>query len=512
MKSPFAGRLAPNPRCMLSTAELIQRPSRPPDYAAENRELVALAREMATSPEGILQKLADTALTLCRAHSAGLSILEDGDQKQNFHWRAIAGQWAAHVNGGTPRGFGPCGTVLDRNVAMVCSHPELDFPYWASVKPVLEEALLIPFHINGEAVGTIWVVAHDTSRRFDGEDLRVMTNLGNFTAAAYQAWLTAHATQRVAAIVESSDDAIVSKNLDGIIMSWNRGAERLFGYSADEMIGKSVLLLIPADRHNEEPEILGRIRRGERIEHYETVRLRKDGSLIDISLSVSPIKGADGKVIGASKIARDISERKRAQARQEMLTRELNHRTKNLFAVVQSVVSRSFAGKQTVKDAETAVKNRLRSLAETHALLVEKDWQGADLAAVVRTEMSPYPDRVTMDGPTLMLSAQAAQNFALAVHELATNAAKYGALSNQTGWVHIRWSVLQANGASQFTFRWQEQDGPPVEPPTIKGFGAVVLEQVMSEYFDVAPKIEFAPSGVCYELKGSLEAVTMRLH
>ena len=153
------------------------------------------------------------------------------------------------------------------------------------------------------------------------------------------------------------------------------------------------------------------------------------------------------------------------------------------------------------------MKNRLRSLAQTHALLVEKDWSGADLAAVVRTEMSPYPDRVTIDGPTLMLSSQAAQNFALAVHELATNAAKYGALSNQAGWVHISWSVLQANGDSQFSFRWQERGGPPVEPPTIKGFGAVVLEQVMAEYFAVPPKIEFAPNGVCYELKGSLEAV-----
>ena len=170
------------------------------------------------------------------------------------------------------------------------------------------------------------------------------------------------AGQRLAAIVESSDDAILSKNLDGIIMSWNRGAERLFGYSADEMIGKSVTILIPAERQDEEPHILGRIRRGERIEHYETVRLRKDGSLVDISLSVSPVKDAAGKVIGASKIARDITERKQAQARQDMLTRELHHRTKNLFAVVQSVVSRSFAGKHTVKDAETAVKNRLRSL------------------------------------------------------------------------------------------------------------------------------------------------------
>ncbi|MFZ0709074.1 MAG: PAS domain S-box protein, partial [Terrimicrobiaceae bacterium] len=178
--------------------------------------------------------------------------------------------------------------------------------------------------------------------------------------------------QRLAAIVESSDDAILSKNLDGIIMSWNSGAERLFGYSADEMIGKSVTILIPADRQDEEPQILGRIRRGERIEHYETIRLRKDGSLIDISLCLSPIRGAGGKIIGASKIARDITERRQAQARQEMLTRELHHRTKNLFAVVQSVVSRSFAGKHTVKDAETAVTSRLRSLSQTHALLVEQ--------------------------------------------------------------------------------------------------------------------------------------------
>ena len=223
--------------------------------------------------------------------------------------------------------------------------------------------------------------------------------------------------QRLAAIVESSYDAI-QQGHQRDYPELERGAKRLFGYSADEVIGKSVTLLIPAERHDEEPKILERIRRGEPIENYETVRLRKDGSLIDISLSVSPIKDAGGKVIGASKIARDITERKQAQARQEMLTRELHHRTKNLFAVVQSVVSRSFTGKHTVKDAETAVKNRLRSLAQTHALLVEKDWPGADLAAVVRTEMSPYPDRVTVDGPTLMLSSQAAQNFALAVHEL----------------------------------------------------------------------------------------------
>ncbi|HYR67997.1 MAG TPA: hypothetical protein VEP47_17785 [Reyranella sp.] len=134
-----AGKAADGPhlQSMLSTAELSRRPTRAPDHEAENRALIALAREMAISPEGILQKLADTALVLCRAHSAGLSLLEDDDQRSNFHWRALAGAWAPHLNGGTPRNFGPCGTVLDRNLALMCSHPERDFPYFGEVLPLL---------------------------------------------------------------------------------------------------------------------------------------------------------------------------------------------------------------------------------------------------------------------------------------------------------------------------------------------------------------------------------------
>jgi PAS domain S-box-containing protein len=120
--------------------------------------------------------------------------------------------------------------------------------------------------------------------------------------------------ERLAAIVESSDDAIISKNLDGIIMSWNKGAEKIFGYTAEEAIGNPVAMLIPADRIDEEPNILRRIRRGEPIDHYETIRRRKDGTLVDISLTVSPIVNAEGTIIGASKIARDISDRKRMEA------------------------------------------------------------------------------------------------------------------------------------------------------------------------------------------------------
>lgn len=131
----------------------------------------------------------------------------------------------------------------------------------------------------------------------------------------------------LASIVESSDDAIVSKNLDGIITSWNKAAERIFGYSAPEAIGRPITLVIPEDRQSEEREILSRIRRGERIDHFETVRRRKDGSLIIVSLTVSRVKDGNGNVVGASKIARDITERKRTQEQINILAREAEHRT-----------------------------------------------------------------------------------------------------------------------------------------------------------------------------------------
>jgi len=393
----------------------------------------------------------------------------------------FCGSWKLFRSDGTPLPHDECPMALAlkqkrpiRGVEAIAERPDgTRIPFIPYPTPLLDA--------TGELIGGVNMLVDITDRK-RAEEIR----------------------QRFAAIIESSDDAILSKNLDGIIASWNPGAERLFGYKAEEIVGKSVTLLIPADRHNEEPEIIARVRRGDRIDHYETVRMRKDGSLVDISLSVSPVKDSQGKVIGASKIARDITERKQAQARQEVLTRELHHRTKNIFAVVQAVVLRSFSGKRSVEDAKMTVVKRLQSLANTHALLIDKQWHGADIVEVVRTEMSPYTDRVSIDGPSVILTAQAAQNFALALHELATNAAKYGALSTQDGQVRISWCVSDLS----FTFNWQEQGGPTVVPPTTKGFGRVVLEQVMAEFFDPPPQIEFSASGVSYGLSGSLGAIT----
>ncbi len=149
------------------------------------------------------------------------------------------------------------------------------------------------------------------------------------------------AEKRLAAIVESSDDAIIGMDVNGTLTSWNKGAEQLYGYSAEEAIGKPVTILIPPERQDEEASILARIRRGERIDRYETVRRRKDGSEAEISLTVSPIEDAQGTIAGASKIARDISGRKRAEQQQALLLREMNHRIKNLFTVAGSIVALS---------------------------------------------------------------------------------------------------------------------------------------------------------------------------
>ena len=216
------------------------------------------------------------------------------------------------------------------------------------------------------------------------------------------------ATRRLVSIVESSDDAIVSKDLNGVIATWNRGAERLFGYLAEEIIGKPIMILIPPDRHAEEAGILERIQRGERIDHFETVRRCKDGSLVTVSLTVSPVTDASGKIIGAAKIARDITEKKRREEQISLLAREADHRTKNLLALAQATVHLTQG--DTADEVKKAIEGRLRALAHAHTLLARSRWDGADLRDLAVEELRPYlrdgDMQVTIEGPSVMLGQE----------------------------------------------------------------------------------------------------------
>src|SRR5215813_4594943 len=224
---------------ILCTEELERRPSRPPDYEKENRALVELMSALADSPATIFQILADTILDITECDSAGLSLLtRDGKTPdvcgQRFYWPAIAGMWKPHIGKGTPRNFGPCGDVLDQNRTLLFKHFERRYPYFEPVTPVIEECLLVPFYVAGEAVGTIWAIMHSERRKFDAEDERVMASLGKFASSAYQAMahieeLKIQVAQREKAETEVRELAkgleakvrrLVEANVVGIIM-WN---------------------------------------------------------------------------------------------------------------------------------------------------------------------------------------------------------------------------------------------------------------------------------------------------
>jgi PAS domain S-box-containing protein len=286
----------------------------------------------------------------------------------------------------------------------------------------------------------------------------------------------------LASIVESSDDAIVSKSLDGVITSWNRGAERIFGYTSEEAVGRPITIVIPQDRQDEERTILTRIRRGERIDHFETIRQRKHGSLIVVSLTVSPVRDAEGKIVGASKIARDITEQKRSQEQIAILAREAEHRSKNLLANVQATVKLSQS--DTTEGLKEVIEGRIRALANVHSLFVETRWIGAELSTIAVQELAPYTRegetrRVVIEGPQVLLKPDMAQAIAVTLHELATNAAKYGALSTADGLIELKWSH-EADG--RLILRWIELSGPAVRTPAKQGFGTRIIKGMISQF------------------------------
>jgi PAS domain S-box-containing protein len=307
-----------------------------------------------------------------------------------------------------------------------------------------------------------------------------------------------HRLSWLASIVESSDDAIVSKNLDGIITSWNKGAERIFGFTAGEATGQPITIVIPQDRQDEERTILTRIRRGERIDHFETIRQRKDGSLIVISLTVSPIKNAGGKIVGASKIARDISEQRRNQELITTLAREAEHRSKNLLANVQAMVNLSQS--DTSEGLKQAIEGRIQALSNVHSLFVQTRWIGAELSTIARQEVAPYSEkgatRVQINGPQVLLEPNAAQSVALVLHELATNATKYGALALANGQIDLSWSH---EPGGQLNLRWTEVGGPPVATPTRQGLGGWIIKQMIGQLGGEV-RFDWRPEGLVCEI------------
>ena len=310
--------------------------------------------------------------------------------------------------------------------------------------------------------------------------------------------------RRLAAIIASSDDAILGTDLNMRITSWNIGAEKLYGYSSEEAIGRSVIILVPDDRIEEEPAIIRQVSAGRKVEPYETKRRRKDGGLVDVLLSVSPIFDAYGRIVGASKIAHDISARKEAERLQTVLVGELNHRVKNVLATVMAIARQTLGREEATRVGVDAFEARLASMAKAHDLLTHGNWEQAELEAVIKQSLSHYQrDRFSISGPSIQLAPRAVVSISLALHELATNAAKYGALSAPEGHVSIEWSL---GGDNRLRLRWQEKGGPAVTPPSRKGFGSRLIENLLAAELKGDVTISYDPAGVICEVDAAVGA------
>jgi len=319
---------------ILCTEELRRRPSRLPDYEKENRALVALLGALLDSHPNILQTLADTILDVIRCDSSGVSLLTKEDGGKRFYWPAIAGMWRPHIGGGTPRDFGPCGDVLDRNCTLLFRHFERRYPYFRPVTPLIEECLLVPFYVGGKAVGTIWAITHSDRRKFDAEDERLMNTLGQFASLAYQTLesiedlklqvtarekaeaalrqLASGLEAKVRCLVDSNIIGIHIWNLEGEITEANEAFLHMVKYSREDLLSGRVRWrdLTPAEWRERDERAVVELEATGTTQPFEKEYFRKDGSRVPVLVGGAILEGSGNEGVA---FVLDLSEQKHAE-------------------------------------------------------------------------------------------------------------------------------------------------------------------------------------------------------
>jgi PAS domain S-box-containing protein len=330
---------------------------------------------------------------------------------------------------------------------------------------------------NGNVIGAVNCFQDVTERKRADETLR-------------------RAEQELRDFVENASVGMHWIGPDGTIIWANRTELEMLGFTAEEYIGKRI-----ADFHVDQPvieDILDRLARGETLKNQDARMRCKDGSIREVLINSNVLWEGD-KFVHTRCFTRDITERKLAEEHVRILAHEIDHRAKNLLAVVQATVHLTQA--ETAHDLKTAIEGRIRAIANAHTLLTQSRWTGADLRRLIMEELLPYcPDgtsRADISGPKLILEPQSAQSIAIVLHELTTNAAKYGALSVPAGRVRIEWSRA-TNG--KLVLRWSETDGPPVTAPRRQGFGTRVVDQIIRAELKGEAHYDWRPKGLVCEI------------
>jgi PAS domain S-box-containing protein len=292
----------------------------------------------------------------------------------------------------------------------------------------------------------------------------------------------------------------------------NRTFARIVGYSPDELVSKSVQDITHPDDLEFSFAQVERLRSG-KADSYEMEKryVRKDGTAVWVHITGTAVRRNDGSVGHFVSVIQDITERKEREEQMQLLVREVNHRAKNMLSVADAIAHQTVAN--SPEDYVEHVSERIRALAAHQDLLVRSDWHGVEIGDLVRAQLSHFADligvRIALQGAKLRLNPAAAQGIGLALHELCTNAAKYGALSTDTGRVDVGWGT----DGDTLTISWTERDGPPVSRPKQHGFGTTVMKAMVERSLDGKVDLDYAPSGVVWRLTcPAANALGRRLH
>ena len=307
------------------------------------------------------------------------------------------------------------------------------------------------------------------------------------------------ARSKLAAIVESSQDAIIGHDLDGFVTSWNNGAQGLFGASSTEAVGQPMPALVRDALPWDWPDMLARLRRGEQLPLFECAGTARNGQPVEVSVTISPVRVGDGRIAGVSLVARDIGARRAAERKAALLLGELDHRVKNILAIVSAVISQTLKTTTTPEAFAIEIGGRVQAIAKAHSLLTQSGLGEVLLRTILETELAPYErsgGNLVVSGPDIALTPKAGLALAMALHELASNAAKYGALSTGAGRLMVEWKTADSAGGQVLTLAWTETGGPAVSPPTRRGFGTTLIERSLAHELDAEVTREFLAGGL----------------
>lgn len=401
------------------------------------------------------------------------------------------------------RGYTPAMTEVfhlrqgDRGRPITEISPRIDYPGLRDdVKQVLRDLGVIERVLGKDDHGPVFLLRMRPYRTVDNVINGVVLTFVDVTKS--QELNREHA--RLAAIVNASKDAILGVSLQDRIMDWNPAAERLFGLGASEAIGKSLGILLPPDASEEASAFFASAEREHRLGEFQMTWVRPDGASVPLEMSWAPVYDDGGGLIAGEIFARDMRERAKAEHGANLMMRELDHRVKNTLATVQAIAQQTLRSAAGLEEFGSAFVARLMSLSKTHGLLAREGWNGADLLELVRSELQPYQHDdqagTQIRGESVLLPSKAALALSMALHELATNAVKYGALSVPGGKVEVQWETDLHDGEHSLQLRWIERDGPPVAEPTHVGFGHRLITDGLAYELDGTVALSYAATGV----------------